>query len=131
MVMAEKLTRLTHKKATQLHLVAEGSTICSFRSRRPVRNFWIHPRKHHSMETLGDGGIAPRILDLGTRRRRVASFTIRPLYPQGKGSRYQLDRRLDGPQSRSGHGGEEKDSHSPPRIEPPNPYRQACSQSLY
>jgi hypothetical protein len=27
------------------------------------------------------------------------------LYPRGKGPRYPLDRRLGGPQSRSGHGG--------------------------
>jgi hypothetical protein len=43
-VMAAKLTRLTHKMAIQLHLVAESYTICSSRSRRPVRNVWIHPR---------------------------------------------------------------------------------------
>jgi hypothetical protein len=36
-VMAAKLTRLTHKIAIQLHLVAESFTICSSRSRRPVR----------------------------------------------------------------------------------------------
>jgi hypothetical protein len=36
-VMAAKLTRLTHKIAIQLHLVAESCTICSSRSRRPVR----------------------------------------------------------------------------------------------
>jgi hypothetical protein len=35
--MAVKLTRLTHKIATQLHLVAESYTICSSRSRVPVR----------------------------------------------------------------------------------------------
>jgi hypothetical protein len=31
-----------------------------------------------------NGGIAPRILDFGTRWRWVVSFTSRPLYPQGK-----------------------------------------------
>jgi hypothetical protein len=31
-----------------------------------------------------------------------------PLYPQGKSPWYPLDGRLGGPQSRSGHGGEEK-----------------------
>jgi hypothetical protein len=36
-VMVVKLTRLTHKIAIQLHLVAESFTICSSRSRRPVR----------------------------------------------------------------------------------------------
>jgi hypothetical protein len=36
-VMAAKLTRLTHKIAAQLHVVAESCTIYSSRSRRPVR----------------------------------------------------------------------------------------------
>jgi len=31
--MAAKLTRLTHKIVTQLHIVAESCTICSSRSR--------------------------------------------------------------------------------------------------
>jgi hypothetical protein len=31
---------------------------------------------------------------------------------------YPLDRRLGGPQSRSGRGGEEKNSKPPPEIEP-------------
>jgi hypothetical protein len=46
--------------------------------------------------------------DLGTRWRWVVSFTPRPLYPQGKSPRYPLDRKLGGPQSRYGHGVEEK-----------------------
>jgi len=41
-VMATKINRLAHKIAIQLHRVAESCTICSSRSRRPVRNFWIH-----------------------------------------------------------------------------------------
>jgi hypothetical protein len=35
--MAAKVSRLTHKIAIQLHPVAESCTICSSRSRRPVR----------------------------------------------------------------------------------------------
>jgi hypothetical protein len=35
--MAAKLTILAHKIAIQLHLVAESCTICSSRSRQPVR----------------------------------------------------------------------------------------------
>jgi len=35
--MAVKLTRLTHKIALQLRLLAESYTICSSRSRWPVR----------------------------------------------------------------------------------------------
>jgi hypothetical protein len=39
--------------------------------------------------------------------------------PQGKKSPwYPLDRRLGGPQSRSGRGGEEKNTQPPPGIEP-------------
>jgi len=41
--MAAKLTRLTHKIAIQLHLVAESCTICSSRSRWPVRKFLDTP----------------------------------------------------------------------------------------
>jgi hypothetical protein len=41
--MAAKLTRLTHKIATQLHLVAEGCTIFISRARRPVRKIMDTP----------------------------------------------------------------------------------------
>jgi hypothetical protein len=36
--------------------------------------------------------------------------------PHVKGPWYPLDRRLAGPQSRSGRGGEEKNSQPPPEI---------------
>jgi hypothetical protein len=49
----------------------------------------------------------------------VVSFTPRPFHPQEKNPCYPLDRRLGGPQSRSGHGGEEKNSQPSPGIEPP------------
>jgi hypothetical protein len=40
---------------------------------------------HHVMEIYGgSGGIAPRILDLGTGWRLGVSFTPRPLYPPGE-----------------------------------------------
>jgi len=41
--MAAKLTRLTHKIAIQPHIVAESCTICSFRSRWPVRKILATP----------------------------------------------------------------------------------------
>jgi hypothetical protein len=41
--MAAKLTRLTHKIAIKLHLVAESCTILSSRSRRPVRKLLDTP----------------------------------------------------------------------------------------
>jgi hypothetical protein len=75
--------------------------------------------KHHAMKTYGgNGGVAPRILDFGTRWRWVVSFTPRPVHLQGKSPWYPLDRRLSGPQSRSGRGGEEKNSQPPSEIEP-------------
>jgi hypothetical protein len=46
----------------------------------------------------------------------VVGFTPRPLYSQGKSLWYPLDRRLGGSQSRSGRGGEEKNSQSPQGI---------------
>jgi hypothetical protein len=38
----------------------------------------------HQEVILGCGCIAPCILDLGTRWRWVVSFTLQPLYPQGR-----------------------------------------------
>jgi hypothetical protein len=52
------------------------------------------------------GGIAPRILDLGTRFRWVVSFTPQSLYSPRKERRYPLDTSLGGTQSRSGWGGD-------------------------
>jgi hypothetical protein len=63
------------------------------------------------------GGIAPRILDLGTRWRWVVSFTPRPLCPQKKSPSYPLEW-VGGPQSRSGSGDEEKNSQPLPELEP-------------
>jgi hypothetical protein len=56
--------------------------------------------------------------DLGIIWRGLVSFTPQPLYPQGKRPWYALDRRLGGHQSRSGRGGEEKNSQPSPGIEP-------------
>jgi hypothetical protein len=58
-----------------------------------------------------DGGITPLILKLVTVLRLKISFTPRPLYPRGNSPRHLFDRRLDGPQSRSGRGGEKKCHH--------------------
>jgi hypothetical protein len=74
--------------------------------------------KYRAMKNCGSGGIARRILNFGTRWRWVVSFTPRPLYPQRKSPPYPLDRRLGGPQSRSGRG-DEKNSQPPPRESNP------------
>jgi hypothetical protein len=49
----------------------------------------------------------------------VVSFRPQPLYTEGKSPWYPLDRRLDGIQSRSRSGGEEKNSQFLPGLEPP------------
>jgi hypothetical protein len=49
--MAAKLTRLTHKIAIQLHLVAESCITCSSHSRRPVRKL-LDTLVPHSVLTL-------------------------------------------------------------------------------
>jgi hypothetical protein len=74
----------------------------------------------------GSGGITPHILDFGTTWRKVLSFTPRPLFSRSQNPRYPLDRRLGGPQSRSGRGDEERKSHNYPRRES-NPDRPARS----
>jgi hypothetical protein len=54
------------------------------------------------------------------------SYTPRPLYLRSKNPQYPWDRRLGGPQSQSGQGGEEKNSHHCPCREL-NPGCPACS----
>jgi hypothetical protein len=71
--------------------------------------------KHHAMKAYWEsGGIAPRILHLGTRWRWVVSFVPQPFY-----RRYPSNRRLGGSQSRSGHDVDEKNSQPQPGLEPP------------
>jgi hypothetical protein len=58
---------------------------------------------------LRSGGIAPRILDLGTIWRWVVTCTPRPCYPpppQGNSRWNPLDKRLGVTQSRFGRGGQ-------------------------
>jgi hypothetical protein len=73
--------------------------------------------EHHTMKAYWEsGGTTPRILDLGTGWMWVVSFMPRPLYPQRKSSRYTLNRREDGSQSRPGRGGENKNSQPLQRL---------------
>lgn len=53
------------------------------------------------------GNIAPLILNLITRERRVVSFTWGSLYLTGKSPQYLFNRRLSGSQSQFTHFGEE------------------------
>jgi hypothetical protein len=86
--------------------------------------------KHRNMKAYwGSGGVAPCILDVGPRRRWVVSFSHQPLYFQGKSPWYPLDRRLGGPQSRSGRGGEEK--KVPISCRDANPRYPSSSSALF
>jgi len=88
--------------------------------------------KHPHMKTYWrNGSIIPRILYLGTRWRWMVSITPRLLYPQGKSLQYPVDRRLGGPQSRSGRGVEEKNSEPLPGFESRSSDCPSRSQSLH
>jgi len=77
--------------------------------------------EHHATKAhWGSRDTTPLILNLGTRWRRVVSFTPRTLYSQEKSPWYQLDRRPGEHQSRSGRGGEEKNSQPLPGLERTN-----------
>jgi len=78
--LVAELTRLTHKIAIQQHLMVESCTICSSRSRRPVRKLLITP----SYRELGDKSAC--IFTIGTGGRWVVGFTIRSVCPRGKSS---------------------------------------------
>jgi hypothetical protein len=54
-------------------------------------------------------GIAPLILNFGTRCKPVVNFMPRPNLRLGKGSRYPLNRRVDGPKNWLGSSGVQKD----------------------
>jgi len=79
---------------------------------------------------LGDGGIAPHILDFSTRRTWVVSFKFRPFYPRRNSSQHPLDTRFGGLQRRSGSGGEEKNSQPSPGIEPRIPNKNSMKLLL-
>jgi hypothetical protein len=57
---------------------------------------------------MGERRYSSTFIDLGTGWKWVVSFTPRPLYPRRKNPRCPLDRRLGGPQSRSGSCGGQK-----------------------
>jgi hypothetical protein len=101
----------------------------SLRVQKAFFEFPVCWTKHHVMGAYWESeGIAPRILDLGTRWRWMVSFTHRPLNPQGKIPWYPLDRRLGGTQSWSGRGVEEKNSQPLAGTRTPN--HPACTTEL-
>jgi len=61
-----------------------------------------------AMKASAGGATDTRSLNLGTRWKRVVSFTPWPLYPREKNCGYPSNRRLDRPQSRYGGNGKEE-----------------------
>jgi hypothetical protein len=72
----------------------------------------------HHEDVLGSGGIAPLILWPRHYMEVGDQFHAPAALPPGKEPLVPIDRRLGGPQSRSGRCGEEKNSEPLPRIEP-------------
>jgi hypothetical protein len=95
------------QKVPTWHKRMEGQTDITYQVKSevaPVLNtLSTTPWKH-----MGEWRYSSTILDLRTRWRLSGQLHARPLYPWGKRPRYQLDRRLGGPQSRSGRCGEDK-----------------------
>jgi hypothetical protein len=95
-----------------------------------LSHFLINEALRHE-DVWGSGCIDPRFLDLGTSWRWLVRFTSRSLYPRGKSPRYPLDRRLGGPQSRSGHDVEKRKFFTLPGLELRPLGLPARSQSLH
>jgi hypothetical protein len=82
------------------------------------KDFSLCLTKHHAMKAYwGSRSIPPCILTSALDGGECSALHPAAL-PPGKDPRYPLNRRQDGPQSRSGRG-EEKNSQSLPRLEPP------------
>jgi hypothetical protein len=94
--MTAKLTRLAHKIVIQLHLVAESWSICSSRSRRPVRrlldklSYGFYEQYKYFVQTIlyFTGNSSP----LFRRREDYSNFVLN----KWKINRYGLDDRGSG-----------------------------------
>jgi hypothetical protein len=75
------------------------------------------------MKTYTEWRYSSNILGLGTRWRRMISFTPRPLNSRGKSFRYPLDMRLGWPQSQPGRREEEKNLFPCRESNPGSPTR--------
>jgi hypothetical protein len=82
------------------------------------KNLALSRNRTLAVECMQEWRYSSTILNFGTGRRWVVSFTPWPLYPLGKSHRYPLDRRLSGPQSLCGFTGEEKNPLSLLGIKP-------------
>jgi hypothetical protein len=86
--MATKLTKMTHKIAIQLHLVAESWDICISRCRRPVRKLLDTPldvrceieeseRQNHNYSPLNEiHNTSGEIHSGGLQKKRIQNFEL-------------------------------------------------------
>jgi hypothetical protein len=81
-VMAAKFTRLTHKIAIQLHLLAESCTICSSRSRRPVRKLLDTPSYIFASSGIRTHDCNVPVVQDHKRLRRCGQWDIKRNYLQ-------------------------------------------------
>jgi hypothetical protein len=82
-----------------VHVLLNWNFTCSIYARTYTgRGMTHHSTVLHHEDVWRSAGIAPRILNLGTRWTWVVRSTPRPLYPQRKCPFYPLNRRLGGPQ---------------------------------
>jgi hypothetical protein len=51
---------------------------------------------------MGNGGVAPYVVIIGTRRNGAVTVALWPFYAEGYVTQYPLDRRLGGSQDESG-----------------------------
>jgi hypothetical protein len=76
--MAAKLTSLTYKIAIQLHLVAESCTICSSRSRRPVRKLLDTPSYFETLALITEHN---RVLHADSFLSNMSAVNMQQLDP--------------------------------------------------
>jgi hypothetical protein len=89
-----------------------------FKGKGKVIPVFLFLTKHHAMKAyLVYGGISPRILWPRHYMEFSGQIHAPAALTPGKSPRYPLYRRLGGSQSRSGRGGEEKNSQLPSGIE--------------
>jgi hypothetical protein len=92
---------------------------------------WCELVPAHAMKAYRGGrSRVPLILNLGTRRRPVATFTLRSLTP-GKEPRYPLNRRMGGPHSQTEWFYRKENLFSRPGFEPVPSSPWPRSQLLY
>jgi hypothetical protein len=85
---------------------------------KTVKSLCLNNQDHHHEDMWGSGGIAPPFLTSALHGAEWSTSRPGPSILEEKSPRYPLDRRLGGPQSRSGRCGVDKNTLPLPGIEP-------------